>query len=69
MNKYIINGKFLSQSVTGVQRYARELIKELDELVGEDHELELVIPSNCLDILPLRNIKVKKIGKFTTGII
>jgi glycosyltransferase involved in cell wall biosynthesis len=29
-----INGKFLSQSVTGVQRYSFELVKNLDNLLG-----------------------------------
>ena len=30
-----INGKFLSQTITGVQRYALELLKELDKLITE----------------------------------
>lgn len=31
--KIIINGRFLTQNITGVQRVAHELIKELDKKV------------------------------------
>jgi glycosyltransferase involved in cell wall biosynthesis len=31
-----INGRFLTQRVTGVQRYAREILSELDALLGDD---------------------------------
>jgi hypothetical protein len=33
MKRISINGRFLSQPVTGVQRYAHELIRELDRLL------------------------------------
>ena len=36
--KLIINGRFLTQPVTGVQRYARELCATLDEALPELHE-------------------------------
>jgi hypothetical protein len=31
-----VNGRFLTQRVTGVQRYAREILSELDALLGDD---------------------------------
>ena len=45
-----INGRFLTQPLSGVQRYAQEIVRGLDELVSEGHpltrdmELELVTP-------------------------
>ena len=42
----IINGRYLNQSVTGVQRYAREIVAELEVLVGADPNLSarIVVP-------------------------
>jgi glycosyltransferase involved in cell wall biosynthesis len=41
-----INGRYLNQRVTGVQRYAREIVAELDSLVAAEPGLsaELVVP-------------------------
>jgi glycosyltransferase involved in cell wall biosynthesis len=44
-----INGRFLTQRITGVQRYAREILSELDTLLaeggpGSDVEWKLVAP-------------------------
>jgi glycosyltransferase involved in cell wall biosynthesis len=36
---WTINGRFLSQSVTGVQRYAREILAALDDLLSHDSDL------------------------------
>ena len=33
--KYYINGRFLTQRITGVQRYAREMTLALDQLLQE----------------------------------
>ena len=33
MNTIYINARFLTQMVTGVQRYAIELVKEIDKLI------------------------------------
>jgi glycosyltransferase involved in cell wall biosynthesis len=33
---WVINGRFLSQPLTGVQRYAREILAGLDELLSQD---------------------------------
>lgn len=59
----IINGKFITQRVTGVQRYAREIINELDKIV-KDGVIEIVVPQCDIQNLPkLKNIKIKQIGK------
>ncbi|MCD7809663.1 MAG: hypothetical protein LUH02_09985, partial [Erysipelotrichaceae bacterium] len=62
MVKYIINGRFLTKQITGVQRYAYEIILELDKIM-EDNFVELVVPSNCENIPKFEHIGVNKIGK------
>ena len=59
--KYVINGKFLSQKMTGVQRFAREIVRALDDTEWAKM-YELAIPQNAQDDLGLKNIVVKKIG-------
>lgn len=63
MTKIIVNGKFLSQRVTGVQRYAREILTELDKLCY-GIEIEMAIPADVMDLPVYQNIKIKKVGKF-----
>ena len=60
--KIIINGKFLTQKITGIQRYAREIIAELDKLIDKN-ELEMAIPPETKDIPEYKNIKVVKVGR------
>ena len=62
MKRIIINGRFLTQKITGVQRYARELTGELDKLVDRD-ELEIAVPPETKEIPEYKNIKVVKFGK------
>lgn len=57
----IINGRFHTQRTTGAQRYAGELIKELDKLVRKGEVLMAVPPE--LEFLPeYQNIEVVKVG-------
>jgi glycosyltransferase involved in cell wall biosynthesis len=58
----IINGRFLIHKVTGVERYAREIILELDKIISPN-ELELAVPPDAMDIPEYKNIKVVKVGK------
>lgn len=60
MQKLYINGRFLSQKITGVQRVARELVIEVDKLLENNVETSVYIiaPSNALDIPDFKNIKV-----------
>lgn len=60
--KVIVNGKFLTQRITGVQRYAREIVQELDNLVTSGF-MEIAIPDIEVDVPIYKNIKVVKIGK------
>ena len=59
-----INGRFLTQNLTGVQRYAREIVSALDTLLQDEQwsaslKATIIVPSagaNCLD---LRSIGVQ----------
>lgn len=62
--KYVINGKFLSQKMTGVQRVQYELINELDKIVDKKDGFVLVMPSNAQK-MNLKNIQEIYYGKFT----
>lgn len=66
--KLVINGRFLTQRVSGVQRYARELVVALDDLLesGElasDWQVTLVAPrATEIDLPPLKHIEVRRAG-------
>lgn len=59
----IINGRIFAQSVTGVQRYGIEIIKQIDKLV-EPGEVILALPQGDLVSRPdFQNIKTERVGK------
>lgn len=58
---YVINGKFLGQKKTGVQRFAYEIINQLDNL-SNYHEFTLLVPKSVNSIPELKNIKIIKYG-------
>ncbi len=58
----IINGRFLTQHITGVQRFAYEILFELDKFAKKD-EICIYVPSNHSCNFKLNNINIKKIGK------
>ncbi|PES17449.1 glycosyltransferase family 4 protein [Bacillus cereus] len=61
--KIYINGRFLTQKVTGVQRVAHEIVKQLDNLEAS-MEIILLVPRNTLQDIEVdfQNIKIKEIG-------
>lgn len=61
MKKIIINGRFLIHRVTGVERYAREILAELDTIVAPG-EVILAIPPEIKEPPIYHNIKVIKVG-------
>ena len=68
MKKIYINGRFLTQNITGVQRYAIEIVKVLDKYLNDnrlndEYKFEIVCPKNIKQKLVLRNINIKQIGK------
>ncbi|MBQ6350672.1 MAG: glycosyltransferase family 4 protein [Methanobrevibacter sp.] len=60
---YTINGKFLSERITGMQRYAIEIVKELDK-ISKKGELQIIVPKCASDIPDFQNISVVRYGKF-----
>ena len=68
-----INGRFLTQPTTGVQRFASELLLALDQVIGSDpsfttnNKIICLIPNDMEDVnLPeWKNIAIQKCGRFT----
>ena len=60
----VINGRFLTQQVTGVQRYAHEVTRALDDLLDErrDVSLEILCPELAGPAPIYRNIPVRSVG-------
>jgi glycosyltransferase involved in cell wall biosynthesis len=65
----VINGRFLTQQITGVQRYARELIHAMDRLLGTEYyrhlrrAITVLTPRGALIAhQPFEHIQVKAAG-------
>jgi glycosyltransferase involved in cell wall biosynthesis len=65
--KVALNGRFLSQRVTGVQRHARELVRALDRLLereaGANLDVSLLLPPDGQRDLQLRRIETRRVGR------
>ncbi|HEX3709900.1 MAG TPA: glycosyltransferase family 1 protein [Pseudolabrys sp.] len=64
-----INGRFLTQQASGVQRFAAETIKAIDALLDGDYaalkgRVELLAPRGARNF-PLRNIPMRRVGFFS----
>jgi glycosyltransferase involved in cell wall biosynthesis len=68
---WTINGRFLTQGVTGVQRYAREIVTALDDLLTEGSplvrnlNLELLAPASEIAMPRLRSIATRQAGRLS----
>ena len=63
MTRVVLNGRFLAQPHTGVQRYARETVLAMDALIGQhgsDFDLVLAVPKGAAEI-PLRHIALRQL--------
>jgi len=65
-----INGRFLTQRSSGVQRFAAEAIKAIDALLDADYaalkgQVEILAPRQARDF-PLKNIPLRRVG-FSSG--
>jgi glycosyltransferase involved in cell wall biosynthesis len=69
MRHWTINGRFLTQRLTGVQRYAREIVTALDKHLVNGHPLsrdltlEVVAPPGCENDLELERIGFRIAGR------
>lgn len=62
MNIYV-NSRFLTQNLTGVQRYAIELSKQLKKIYGDD--IVFVCPNNVVNNEAFKLLGAKIIGHYT----
>src|ERR1700730_12238648 len=66
---WTINGRFLTQPLSGVQRYAREIVSALDDVISEGSplarnlDLQLFFPSSATDVPRLRKIRLQPAGR------
>lgn len=65
--KIYINGRFLTQKITGVQRHAREIVSAIDVLIEDENELSqhefiILTPMVASNDIILKHIKIKTIG-------
>ena len=64
----LINGRFLSQRITGVQRFALEVVKAIDDSIMDEpirsvfSGIHILVPRNAKQVPVLKNIDVKIIG-------
>lgn len=56
-----INGRFLTQKITGTQRFAIEVVKALDGMVNRN-EIEILSPPGIINAVELKNIAIRCIG-------
>lgn len=57
MKKIFINGQFTNRELTGQERFAFELLMELDKIVDKNI-IELIVPKGAKNIPNLTNIKI-----------
>lgn len=66
-----VNGRFLLQPSTGVQRYAREIVRALDDELDRGHPLsngltvDLIVPPGHRGDFPLKTIRTVERGPLT----
>ncbi len=58
---YVIDGIFFTRRTTGIQRFAMNIVKELDEIAPKGM-LQILVPSGCETPLEFKNIEVVKYG-------
>lgn len=69
IRRWGINGRFVTQPFSGVQRYAYEILAQLDALIAERHPFteglaaELIVPPGAARLPELKAIPVRVAGK------
>lgn len=67
--RLFINGRYTSQAVTGVQRYAEELLRALDSEIGRpsgashNASFSLLVPSDARRLPTFKHISVRQVGR------
>jgi glycosyltransferase involved in cell wall biosynthesis len=63
--QWSVNGRFLGRNLTGVDRYALEILRAMDALIGEGHPLadgitlDLLCPPGATQAIPFANIPLR----------
>jgi glycosyltransferase involved in cell wall biosynthesis len=69
VKKIFINGKFFGQRITGTQRYARELLNELDKLISIENDqhiaVEILVPKEAQSVPHYANLRVRTVGRMS----
>jgi glycosyltransferase involved in cell wall biosynthesis len=60
--KILINGDFLCRRLTGIERYAYEITRRLDNLISF-HEAAIVIPAMAENVPAYKNIEIIRLEK------
>ncbi len=63
MKRYVIDGSFLTKRVTGMQRFAREVVRVLDRDRTACERLSILVPVSAVITDPPENIPVIRYGK------
>lgn len=61
LKKYLVNGRFFTRKITGVDRFAREILCELDKLVQQG-DIEILVPKGTKELPEYKNIKITYFG-------
>lgn len=61
MGKLVLNGQFFIQKTTGQQRYAKEILMELDKIINKN-EISVIVPQKA-QVPKYDNLKVIRYGK------
>lgn len=67
-HRYYINGRFLTQKATGVQRFAEEIVKSLDGMIArgdidpDQNSFELLTPPEHVRPLNVKHIAIRRVG-------
>ncbi len=69
MRPIFINGRFLTQRITGTQRYAHELVKQFDGILGakstvSSPEVTVLVPPSDQPMPVFRNIRILRVGRW-----
>jgi len=64
----LINGFFLCRRLNGIERYAYEITKRLDEL-SKPGEISIIVPKDSVNIPEYKNIQIIKHGKKKQNIL
>ncbi len=69
MKKIYVNGKFFCQRITGTQRYARELLYQIDRLLATDAggpvDIEILVPQSAQSLPRYTNLQVRAVGRMS----